>query len=70
LIRSTRDVGDDTRVFNGVDVTFNVRMQNSFTFSGGTSTGKVVNDWCEIRDAVPESYLLKRPPDGSRRTPI
>ena len=25
LIKSTKDVGDDTRVFNGVDVTFNVR---------------------------------------------
>ena len=26
-----------------------------FTFSGGTSTGKVVNDWCEVRAAVPET---------------
>jgi hypothetical protein len=54
LIKSTKDVGDDTRVFNGVDVNFNVRLRNSFTFSGGTSTGKVVNDWCDIRAAVPE----------------
>ena len=58
LIKSTKDVGDDTRVFNGVDVTFNVRGAHGFTFSGGTSTGKVTNDWCEIRAAVPESYLL------------
>jgi hypothetical protein len=28
------------------------------TFSGGTSTGKVENDWCEIRAAVPENFLL------------
>jgi hypothetical protein len=55
LIRSTKDVGDDTRVFNGVDVTLNVRGAGGFTFSGGTSTGKVVNDWCAIRDAVPEN---------------
>ena len=26
LFKSTKDVGDDTRVFNGVDVTFNVRV--------------------------------------------
>jgi hypothetical protein len=58
LIKSTKDVGDDTRVFNGVDVTLNVRGAHGFTFSGGTSTGKVVNDWCEIRAAVPESYML------------
>jgi hypothetical protein len=54
----TDKVGDDTRVFNGVDVTFNVRNVRGFTFSGGTSTGKVENDWCEIRAAVPEAFLL------------
>ena len=31
---------------------------HGFTFQGGTSTGKVTNDWCEVRAAVPESYLL------------
>ena len=56
LLKSTKDVGDDTRVFNGVDVNFNVRSVKGFTFSGGTSTGKVVNDWCAIRAAVPESF--------------
>ncbi len=58
LIRSTKDVGDDTRVFNGIDVNINVRGARGFTFQGGTSTGKVANDWCDIRAAVPESYLL------------
>jgi len=58
VIRSTKDIGDDTRVFNGVDVNINVRGARGFTFTGGTSTGKVKNDWCEIRAAVPESYLL------------
>ncbi len=55
LFRSTSDVGDDTRVFNGVDVTFNVRSLKSFTFSGGTSTGKVTNNWCDVRAQVPEA---------------
>jgi hypothetical protein len=58
LIKSTKDVGDDTRMFNGVDVNINVRGSHGFTFQGGTSTGKVTDDWCEIRAAVPESYLL------------
>jgi hypothetical protein len=58
LIKPTDKVGDDTRVFNGVDVTLTVRGSHGFTFSGGTSTGKVVNDFCAIRAAVPESYLL------------
>jgi hypothetical protein len=58
LVRSTKDIGDDTRVFNGVDITFNVRNMKGVTFSGGTSTGKVENDWCDIRDAVPEAFTL------------
>ena len=58
LIEPTSKVGDDTRVFDGVDVTFNLRNVHAFTFSGGTSTGKVVNDWCAIRAAVPENFLL------------
>jgi Carboxypeptidase regulatory-like domain len=58
LIKSTKDVGDDTRVFNGVNVNINVRGAHGFTFQGGTSTGKVTDDWCAIRAAVPESYLL------------
>jgi hypothetical protein len=58
LIKPTDEVGDDTRVFNGVDVTFNVRNANGVTFSGGTSTGKVENDWCAIRAVAPENYLL------------
>ncbi len=54
LIESTKKVGDDTRVFNGVDVTLSVRNAHGFTVSASTSTGKVVNDWCAIRAAVPE----------------
>ena len=58
LVRPTKEVGNDSRVFNGVDVTFSLRNAKGITFSGGTSTGKVENDWCEIRAAVPESFLL------------
>jgi hypothetical protein len=58
LIESTKKVGDDTRVFNGVDVTLNVRNVKGVTFTGGTSTGKVTNDLCDLRTAVPENYLL------------
>jgi hypothetical protein len=57
LIEPTSKVGDDTRVFNGVDVAVSVRGSHGFRFSGGTSTGKVVNDWCDIRAAVPETTI-------------
>jgi hypothetical protein len=44
-------------VFNGVDVTFNVRSLHGVTFSGGTSTGKVVNDFCDIRAKTPDATI-------------
>jgi hypothetical protein len=50
-------VGDDTRVFNGVDVTVNVRNDRGFTFSGGTSTGEVANNYCAIQTAALYNYL-------------
>jgi hypothetical protein len=68
LIESTKKVGDDTRVFNGVDVTVNVRNAKGVTFSGGTSTGKVVDDYCDLRQAIPENYLLN--PFCHRESPI
>jgi hypothetical protein len=58
LIKSTKDVGNDTRVFDGVDVTVNMRAAHGVTFQGGTSTGKVVNDWCDIRNKVPETTVF------------
>ena len=57
LAQSTKKVGDDTRLFNGVDATFNVRNVKGVTFQGGTSTGKVTNDFCDIRSAVPEATV-------------
>jgi hypothetical protein len=65
FITPTNKVADDTRVFNGVDVTFNLRNLRGVTFSGGTSTGKVTNDWCAIRDAVPENPAAMAATAGS-----
>ncbi len=40
LIKSTKDVGDDTRVFNGVDVTFNVRSRQGLHLLGRHQHGQ------------------------------
>jgi hypothetical protein len=55
LILSSRKFTDDNyRWFNGVDVNFNLRSTAGVTFQGGTSTGKTVEDRCDIRAVVPE----------------
>jgi hypothetical protein len=48
---STRDFGDDIRYWHGVDVAFNARMRSGILFQGGTSTGRGVNDTCEVEIA-------------------
>jgi hypothetical protein len=45
---TTKDFGDETHYWHGVDVTVNARMQNGLLFQGGTSTGRGVNDICDV----------------------
>jgi hypothetical protein len=46
--------GDWYQYFNGLDVTFNLRMRSGLTFQGGTSTGQNVADACDARANLPE----------------
>jgi len=54
LITDSRDFGDWTQSFDGVDVTISARMRNGFTFQGGTSTGRSKANACEVRAGLPE----------------
>jgi len=45
---SDADYGDETHYWQGVDVTLNARTRNGVTFQGGTSTGRGVNDTCDV----------------------
>ncbi len=46
--------GRSYQYFNGVDVTLNLRTQSAVTLQGGTSTGRIVADNCEVRANLPE----------------
>jgi hypothetical protein len=48
--------GDASQVFNGVDVTVNLR-QGGLTLQGGTSTGQTTADFCDVRQNLPELSL-------------
>jgi hypothetical protein len=41
---------DNTRVYNGFDVTFNWRMRGGATVFGGTSTGRTLTATCQVDD--------------------
>lgn len=42
------DYGGETHYWHGVDVTFNARMRSGINLQGGTSTGRGVNDTCDM----------------------
>lgn len=46
--------GNYIRNWNGVDVNVSARLRGGLTLQGGTSTGKLRTDTCEIRGNVPE----------------
>ena len=64
--------GKQRRHWNGVEVNVTARVRGGLTFQGGTSTGRRIDDSCEIRAAVPEialgaqnsinPYCLQEPP--------
>jgi len=42
---------NNTRVYNGVDVSINVRLPRGASLYGGTSTGRTVSATCDVEDA-------------------
>jgi hypothetical protein len=42
--------------WHGVDFNLVARLRNGLTLQGGTSTGRGVQDTCEIRAVLPETY--------------
>jgi hypothetical protein len=46
--------GDQFENFNGVDVTVNSRLRNGVTMQAGLSTGKTMEDNCDIVAQLPE----------------
>jgi hypothetical protein len=48
LVSFAKDYGDQTRYWHGVDVSINARLRNGLTAQGGTSTGRLVTDNCDV----------------------
>jgi hypothetical protein len=45
---TTKDFGDQTNYWHGVDIAFNARLNNGLLVQGGTSTGRGVIDTCDV----------------------
>jgi hypothetical protein len=50
--------GEYVRYWHGVDVNFVARLRAGLTLQGGTSTGRLAQNTCDIRSNLPEFSLL------------
>jgi len=50
--------GSQTSHWNSVEANFTARVRQGLTFQGGTSTGRLTTNTCEIRAALPETAPL------------
>src|SRR6185436_19908344 len=66
VVHSVDDYGDYVRYWHGVDVNFIARLQGGLTFQGGTSTGRLVQKTCDVRQHLPEFSLLNYACDIAR----
>jgi hypothetical protein len=46
--------GEYQRYWDGFDITAQARLRNGLTLQGGTSSGRLVEDICDVRSQVPE----------------
>jgi hypothetical protein len=59
-------IGDQTEVWQGVDITLNARLQNGLNLQGGISTGSTHENDCDITTALPEMRNLPAVANAAR----
>jgi hypothetical protein len=71
LVTQASHYGDQTQVFNGVDLTLNARFGDGGQFQGGMSMGRTVEDTCLVVDspeAARPGFCNVVPPWSSQTT--
>jgi carboxypeptidase family protein len=54
VVKPASDFGKQLSHWNGVDFSIDTRLQNGVLLQGGISTGKTMNDNCDLVDELPE----------------
>ena len=55
FVTLAKNYGDQTEVFNAVNLSVNSRLQNGLTMQVGVGTGRVVTDDCGVVQSLPET---------------
>ena len=54
LAQHASNIGTQIENWQGVDVNVSARLRNGVTVQGGTSTGRKLQDACDVRNKMPE----------------
>jgi hypothetical protein len=54
FVTHSKNYGEQTEHFNGVNVSLNARLQSGLNVQGGVGTGRVITNDCEVIDQLPE----------------
>jgi hypothetical protein len=54
------DYGHRSQYWHGFDINLNARMTSGLVIQGGTSSGRGVQEWCEVAAKLPELFLGTR----------
>jgi hypothetical protein len=55
FVTLSKNYGDQTEIYNAVNLSINARLQNGLTVQSGIGTGRVITDDCEVVAALPET---------------
>ena len=58
FITRADNYGNQTSHWNSVEINLTARVRQGLTFQGGTSTGRLATNTCEIRAQLPETAVL------------
>ncbi len=57
-VTKASNYGDQSEMWNGVDVNVSARLRGSLLLAGGTSTGRTSTNTCAVREELPETAML------------
>lgn len=60
LITKASNFGQVNEYYDGVDIAMKLRLPNGVLLQGGTSTGRTIDNWCDVVDGHPEVRVTSR----------
>jgi hypothetical protein len=65
VVKLAKNFGDQTEVYDGVDISANIRLPGGMLVAGGTSTGRVATNNCFVMDSPQQALVHNTAQEGN-----